>query len=120
MPTKLEMDQASRVAPTVAPADQKHPTLHSDIELGQFIFSKSRGLLAKGKGKETDSPIKVAEYVRITEVTQNLVTNEEDYVLEYYRSSTQRIDTIKINGELLDGIESREPGPLWCRHSSGK
>lgn len=83
--------------------NEKQP---SDIQIGGYIFSKTKGILAKGK--DDDTPQKIAEYARIIEVRSDLFTNEESYVLEYYRSSTKEIIRKRIDGEMLIGSKAEK------------
>ena len=70
-----------------------------DHRVGSYIFSKTKGICLIEKNSE--SPQKIADYARIVEISSNLFTNEENYVLEYYRASTKDFATMRIEGDML-------------------
>lgn len=91
-------ENLNQVEENLAPS--KEERLPETLKFGRYIISPSEGVSIK-KGKDY---VNIADYVRISTINRDISSNTENYEIEYYRSSTRKIDHVLVSGEALTGM----------------
>lgn len=93
-----QVEKNSLVEESVATSQDKH--LPETLKFGRYIISPTEGVSIK-KGKDY---VNLADYVRISTINHDISLNTENYEIEYYRSSSRKIDHVLVSGEALTGM----------------